>query len=602
MSLAQLVDDSTKLVYNASTLTYTTFESVKYNLDLRHAIDTLLDRMHLWEPVERSNYYFQDLGTIGTAMRPVYYQLPEYMGKTSGFNAYRQFYNQPKNLRFFDTKSPFTDLYVTFGGNNRAIIETTFARNVNERWNVGFDFKRWTVDKQIGRQLSRGDLNVLHTSFDLFSDFTSKDGKYRVLASFSRLGHVVNETGSIINNDTLVGGATDLDGFFNYEDAQINLANAVGKQIVQHYFAYHEYKFNDLFTAYHEVNRVNEINKFDIRNPAEFSDYLGAPMIRAGANDTTRDRNNYSYFENELGIKFTQKYIDASFYVKRRDGVYDPKFLQRKDRQADNIIGGTARLKPTKDLSLSGKMEVFTDGNFLFNAGVNYKYLQGGITQMQYVAPFLMDYNLGNHAAWDNTFEPIQATQITGRAILPLGNFRFEPKVNFNRVNRHTYFNAEKRPEQASGEAIIFTPGLEFKSVFWQKLHLQGDVNYTTIGGQSADAFRIPEWFGTLRLFFQKEFNPEFILRTGIDIHSKSAYQVEGYDPLTAQFYLQNDFLAPGYVFADLYLSFRVSNAKLYFKMRHLNQGFPDEGYFTAMHYSGTKRAFDLGVQWYFFN
>ena len=55
-----------------------------------------------------------------------------------------------------------------FGGNYRAYLGIDFARNINPNWNVGFSFYRWTIDKQIGVATSRGDLNTLSHSYDIF--------------------------------------------------------------------------------------------------------------------------------------------------------------------------------------------------------------------------------------------------------------------------------------------------------------------------------------------------------------------------------------------------------------------------------------------------
>lgn len=591
---AQLLDDSTQLVYSAETTFFTDFESIKRSKERYTNVDSMLDRTHIWEPVERSGYYLQDLGTIGTALRPVFYELPDYVGRNSGYGVYDYYYNKPKDIRFFDTKSPFTELNAVFGGNNRAIIETSFSRNINERWNMGFNFKRYTVDKQIGRELSRGDIQALTTSYDIFTDYTSEDGKYRVLGSFSRLGNVVNETGGIV---------PDTSGFyFDYEDATIRFSDAFSNQIRQHYFVYQEYALNDQLTFYYQTDRVNEINRFIIpTNPVKDTAALGIPVIRT---DSTTERANYGYWQNEIGVKGKVKDLHYAAFVKRRDGTYMVRFLNEAGHQTDQLFGGYARYDFKDSLSfIRAEAELMLDGNFKFSGAFNSPWLTATFTQSRYETPFLHNLYFGNYAEWFNNFDPVDATRLDAKLKIEVANFSIYPKLSFSAVNRHYYFNSNRRPEQAVGIATILSPGVEWKSVFANVIHFEGDVIYTNIGGESANAFRIPEWFGTLRLYWQKNlFNSALLLRTGIDAHAKSGYFVQAYDPVTMQFYLQNDFFAPAYFFVDPYVSFRVGSAKVFVKMRHVNEGLGTDGYFPTAEYSGTRRVFDLGVNWMFFN
>ena len=148
---AQVIDDSTKNVYGAATTFFTTEDNIKNNLKGYQVVDTSLAEAHNWDPVNITDYYYQNLGTVGTAMRPVFYEVPDVIGKTSGFGVYDYYVKTPDQFKYFDTKSPYTKMRAVFGGNYRAYIGIDFSRNVNENWNVGFSFRRWTVDKQIGQ-------------------------------------------------------------------------------------------------------------------------------------------------------------------------------------------------------------------------------------------------------------------------------------------------------------------------------------------------------------------------------------------------------------------------------------------------------------------
>ena len=56
---------------------------------------------------------------------------------------------QTMDVKYFDTKSPYTDMYIALGGNNQNILRFDMAQNINPRWNVGFDVQRFTVPKTV---------------------------------------------------------------------------------------------------------------------------------------------------------------------------------------------------------------------------------------------------------------------------------------------------------------------------------------------------------------------------------------------------------------------------------------------------------------------
>ena len=160
---AQILDDSTKQVYGPETTEYTKEEHIKYDDPKVYPIDTLVANRHKHNFVNRLDNKMQDLGNIGTAIRPLYYEMPDFIGKSSGFNSFDTYYIKPQDIRYYDTKSPYSRLGVTFGGNGRSMVDVSFSRSDSTVFSVGFDFKRITSDKQVGALQSSGDHNVLAT-------------------------------------------------------------------------------------------------------------------------------------------------------------------------------------------------------------------------------------------------------------------------------------------------------------------------------------------------------------------------------------------------------------------------------------------------------
>ena len=134
---AQIVDDSTVLVYGPTTSKYIFEKDLKHSDTLYHFIDTTIYDAENFEFKKKwaRNYY--DLGNNGTALNPVFYEIPKQIGRTTGFSAYDPYEKTADQVKYYDTKSPFMDLYVGFGGVGRNIVDFSFSRNVNPRFNFG---------------------------------------------------------------------------------------------------------------------------------------------------------------------------------------------------------------------------------------------------------------------------------------------------------------------------------------------------------------------------------------------------------------------------------------------------------------------------------
>lgn len=600
-ALAQVIDDSTKNVYGPKTTLYTTEQDILNNIENYKTLDTTLSKTHLWDLVELNDYYWQYLGTVGTAMQPIYYQAPEITGKRSGFHVYDPYIKGNDDFKYFDTKSPYTNLRSVIGGNYRAFIGIDFSRNISPNWNVGFNFNRWTIDKQIGPTQSRGDLNTLSHSYDIYTDYTTPNKKYRVLFNFARTYHKVYETGGIISTDTVL----ILDNLFDYEDEDIQLRNAESSQLSQHYHIYQQYKFKKIVNFYHQFDWQRKLNQFvdpagQSSQPANVdADYFDRFLVRT---DSTQNLAATYSIKNDIGLKGDLSKFFYRLYVSRRDMRYTLKYSDEVASNTEFYGGAFARIALNDDWKLTAEAIYQLDGNYQLKANLKTPFFEASALSMQFEAPYLYQSYFGNHNYWRNNFGNEQVQQLKAKAFIHfLEYIKIQPKLNLSIVSNHMYFNEEAAPAQSTETATLLHPGIELYSKLGY-FNLSADYVHTIKEGNAANLFRIPEHFLTLGVYYERPIVGELVLRVGIDSHFQSAYFADDYNPVIQQFYLQNDFEIPAYGFADFYLSFKINTARVFFKFRHLNQGLNADGYFATPYYTGQQRVFDLGLSWSFYN
>ena len=118
---SQILDDSTVLVYGPTTLNVILEKNLKSNHKTLIFIDTLIENLDRFTAYGRSDYKLQNLGNIGTALFPVFYDMPEAIGAHAGYHAFDPLTTRPSDIQYYDTKSPFMKLNVVFGGKNRSL-------------------------------------------------------------------------------------------------------------------------------------------------------------------------------------------------------------------------------------------------------------------------------------------------------------------------------------------------------------------------------------------------------------------------------------------------------------------------------------------------
>lgn len=592
-----LLDDSTKQVYGPKTTLYFFEKAIKRNNLKLYEQDTLLDNFHNYDPVAKSGWKYQDLGNIGSAAKPMYYSVPEVIGVTSGFHAYDLYFRDPSKRKFFDTKSPFTEMSAFFGGGNRNMLDVAFARNVNPRWNIGLDFNTLRIRKTLN-PAQRDDHMTVQNAYGLHTNYRSENGRYWLLGAFSRMKHVVNEIGGIIPPEVDPNSL-----YFTYEDAKVWLQNTRARDLRQDFHLYHEYKLGNGLQFYHVFDRKNQ--NLVIESLLDTPDALFFNSNRFNNPDTTQNKNDFEEWRNEFGLKGTFKGFYYNSFMKLRNGQMESPFFPNK-RSAFNefYIGGELIGKISEKWEVSADGEYLIPGNFKIHGIFISPWLDVEYTKALYKPTSMQQIYYGNHFQWENNFSDIGVDQVRGSIKVDLENLRLRPSLTLNRVNNYIYFGEDQLVAQASGEAFMIMPGFAANFRLGKKFRLDAEVIFTQVSGEAADQFRIPKWYGNTRFYFDSPlFNENVFVQLGVDVRYKSSFFAEAYNPSYQQFYLQNTFNVYGYPVADIFLDFRINRTRVLFKYNHLNAGMmSNEGYFVTPDYTGYRSFLDLGITWYLFD
>lgn len=591
---SNIVDDSTKQVYGAYTTYFQNFEDIKYNKDNLQKVDSTIGNMHRFSVVEKHSNKYQNLGNLGTALRPVFYTLPTQVGIRSGFDAYVPYYITAEDIEYFDTKSPYTPLDVVLGGKGRAVTNVKHTRNITPYWNAGFHFRKINADKQVA-SFGKGDNQTSSTAYYLHTDYQSPNGKYRGLFSFTRINHKVYEQGGI----TIPEG-DPVNSYFD-TNANVNLADAQSQDFRIGLNIYNHYKLRDEFQLYQSFEYIQNRNFYNDNPLGADADFYSQILINP---DSTTDQFQTSQVVNEFGIKGDLAKMFYSFFVKFRNVNHFSRYLPNNQQFFENSGGFDLRYDFDSLQFIRSSGEYILGGFYRFGGHYFNKFFTVEYWRTQSRPGIIEDTYFGNHFEWQNNFATPSSDLLKGSLIYKNKFMRIEPFASITNVKNNIYYDYDQTPSQATGAAQLLSFGLNLDLSIGNKIFWENEGIYTDVTGddEAVNSFRIPELFINSKLYYGSFwFDEKIYIMFGVDGHYKSDLYAPAYNPVLQQFYLQDDFLIPSYVLLDAFIEFQIIHVSVFLKFEHINQK-ADFGYFTHPYYIGQPRIFDLGVRWMFFN
>lgn len=586
--------------YGASSTRFTYERNFKFNNIVFTNPDTIPDNLHRFSDLERDDYLVQNLGNLGTAYRSLFFEPSKTIGRTSGYHVYDRFHTTPDQIKYYDTRSPFTDVYAAFGGGGRARTDVTFTLNDSIQFNIGFNLSSIRADKQLAF-LTRGDRNVKSNDWNIFGFLRpQKLPKYLLLFNTTQFDHEVEEPGGIL--DPAIDPNPDAT-FFDYQDANVLLEDAMSTDKRGGLHLYQQYDLDSIFQVYHAFTFQEQITRyFDDYNLSGSDSLLYNPLADE-TSGTISQRTTFRQWLNEFGLKGRTKKFSYTLYYKNRLLKYDIAQVTGNTRETEHYIGGTLRQQITPKVFLTASGEYLVGGNYFVEGRFTSDFFDATYSRINNKPSFLSERFEGHQRQWTNTLNNQISDNMKGTIKLDLGRLSLRPFIRFNRITNYTYFDQTLAPNQAGSNIVILAPGMHLDLQLSNRWFWSNSFYYNSVSGGSGNLFRIPETMALSQLAYKNIlFDGKMIIQTGVDVHFRSSYFALAYDPTAQQFYLQDSFESDGFAKIDLFLNFKVKNFLFFFKSNHFNQGLTNDGYFITPYYTGTRQTVDIGVRWSFYD
>lgn len=601
------LDDSTKMIYGPHTSRYFLEEDVFNNRKTLYAIDTSYDGFHRYNFVQRADFQLVDLGNLGTASRSLFYRPIEQIGTQFGYDAYTPYAYAVQDVKYFDTKSPYTNLYLALGGLGQNIARFDHSQNITPRLNLGINAQRFTTNKYFGTSGTSDSQNNLtqNWAFVFHGNYRSKDEKYLLMGQFNHLNHSAYEQGGM-SSDTLNFRS---DGTIEYNNPSAILKTAQSWERRNNWHIYQQYVLAQGFQVYHVFDYKRTIDQ-----------YVDADLSQAQANNfypnyyysntNTLQKVRFRLFENKFGIKGRYQGFNYRAHYRQRilsmNGTYnlaDSTNATYKLNRFENFVGlWLAYYLKDSTQRATAEFEYSLGRDFKIKGEIISKWFTAGYYSVFSSPTMLQLLYTSNHLKWENTSRLVNSNNIYGQLNVAAKKVRFSPRLDYHLITNYFYYDTAAVARQFTSPFSVVRVGAlaEWKP---RKFQFLTQTYYTLVSND--DILRIPRFMANFRATFDFVYYKVLFLQLGAELHYKSAYYADTYMPLTQQFHLQNSTKAEGVVYTEFFVNARINRVRLFLKMANAGQGFQgpfNPGYFSTPLYPVVGRSLGFGLNWPLFD
>lgn len=616
------------VIFTSRFIRYTTLRLTRDSIQTV-ALDTSLNNFQNFSVLLQPRRPTIGTGNLGLAAMPMLFEPLKTIGFDAGFHALDYYAMTQDDVRYYQARTPFTNLYYVSAGEVEQVFQVTHSQNIKKNWNIGLNYNRIGANGNYRRQ--RGD----HLNGAIFTWYQSPNKRYTLWSSgvFNTLK--AQENGSIPNTDIYGENADNLAS--ESELVNLNASRRIWRQssfmLKQAYFVGRiDSTAQEITKKILPTNKVAYTFTYNANSYAFDKDEdERAGLFPIGRADSiyTNDSTNYKHIQNEFIYSFflrskgnalikNELKIDAG--IKHDLYNYAQRVLYKTGSNYYNytssfqnvsLLGALGyRFSDRIDLNVD-LQQIFQGrniGDFLYEAKSNVM-LSKSVGRIVLGAYFQNKspeevYNryFSNHFDWENDFNRTKTINFSFNYIND--KLKLDAGVNYYLIDQYLYFAKDGEtgiaPQQASSNINLLkvTLGKKFQL---GKFHLDAYVVYQKTDNENI--LRTPEIYTFNTFYIDQTFFKVLKTNVGFDVRYNTPYSAYAYSIPAGQFYIGSEEKFKTTPIVDVWVKASLRKANLFVKCDYVNQGFPLKGYYTVDRYPMQNRLlFKFGVSWNFYD
>jgi len=608
-------NSGTKKINLSAKTKYTDYKIFSFLKDTSYVDTTLnINKHYKFNFLRKDNFGLLPFHNIGQTFNRLTYDFDKINTIPGiGFTTKQFSFNTITDINYYEVPTPTSEIMFLTTLEQGRFLDSFFTLNFSRRFNVSIAY---TGLRSLGKYRSA---LVSQGNFRTTFHYETKNNQYKIRGHIATQD-ILNEESGGLTPESIVAFTTNDPNFSDRARLDVNLENTENFLEGSRVYIEQDYQLlsskdsaNQKDFTNLKIGHVLESSKkgYEFRQNSP-SNFIGATNYSGNIRDDVKN----TFFKNQFFLEFNSKYVLGTFKAKTSilnySHGYDKIINQTSNINTRKLRGsaisfgadwkakvskfqldasgeitpGSARLSGT---NLRGNLSFKKDSLFYIKAGVllnskspNFNYL---LHQSTYDA-----YN------WENDYENIR-TQNLG--------FQFDSRwlnaaVNLTNIENYTYFDENNKPQQYS-ENVTYLKVKASREFTYKKFALDNTIMYQNVSGGSA-VFRVPELITRNTLYYSDYWfkGKPMQVQIGATFNYFTAYKANAYNPLLAEFTLQNS-EEIGFPTVDLFFNAQIRRTRIFFRVDNALSDFGKRNYFSAPNYPYRDFTIRFGLVWNWF-
>ncbi len=581
-------------------------------------VDTTLSikKKYKFNYLRKDNFELLQFSNVGETYNSLAYSFdrlnlkPLFAAQSRHFN-----YKEIEDINYFNVPTPLTELYFKTAYAQGQQLDAFFTVNTSPQFNFSIGYKGV-------RSLGKYQHILTSTGNFIFtSNYHTKNKRYTARIHVAEQDLFNQENGGLTDN-SLALFINDDPEFRDRGRLDVKFENAENKLEGLRFYGDHYYELLSQrdSTGYSVLTIGNVLSYedkfFRYNQTAPYAAY-GPSYETANLFKRTKleDFNVKAYadFDNSLIGKITAwaGYNDFNY-------GYNSVLILDEERIPNRIKGniieaGASYEKEYRGFKLSGKGAINVagdfDGNYLQGAAsydLNDEYSAKASLTVHSVAPnfnFLLYQNDYQNYNWKNELNNVKTQELK----FEINTKKFgNASVSYTGIDDYAYFGIKANdstpsPIQAS-ERVDYLKIKAEKEFTFGAFALDNTILYQQV--LSGDnIFNVPQIITRNSIYYQDHwFKRALFMQTGVTLKYFTQYNMNAYDPVLAEFYVQNNQELGGFPLVDIFFNAKIRQTRIFFVYENFTSIFASKNeYFSAPGYPYRDNVLRFGLVWNFF-
>lgn len=526
-----------------------------------------------------------------------------------GARAKHSNFMEVEDINYYHVPTPLTDFYFKTVPEQGQQLDALFTVNTSENLNL---FMAYKGTRALGRFQ-----HILTSAGNLRMGFSydSDNNKYHAKAHFVSQD-LLNEENGGLTQQAIQQYVDKEEEFDDRSVLEVNFENAENILYGKRFFLDHRYILTKVTDSTNMLSLNHTFDysykKYVFNQSSAVNEIYGESFESRNLKDETRLKK----FFNEVSVNYSNNLLgEISFAAGHTnyDYGYNSVFIKPGDTIGNRIngdllhIGGSYKkriagfaLEADARLNLADEFSgnyLAATASYIFNKdneirfGLNQNSTAPNFNFLLYQSDYI-NYN------WQNNFD----NEISQRLFADFKSKKlFNVLGSLSQIENYTYFTLDD-----IGNVKPFQAG---SPVRYLKLRAEREFDFGLFGSyntimyqnvlEGLDVLNLPE-FVTRNSIYYKDFwfDKALYLQTGFTFKYFSKYEMDAYNPVLAEFYVQNSQELGGFPVVDYFFNAKVDKARIFFKLQNLNDLIDQNNNFSAPGYPYTDFLIRFGLVW----